>query len=760
MKKFFCILTLALLTIGSCDKDDSGSLENEINDVKDNNGAALEQWATIMNSNITALQNIVAVLQNVDNVTGVTTFTAPSPGGYAISFVKSGSIIISNETTGGRDGESPQISVKQDADDVYYWTLNGEWIVAGDNKMRVVGADGSAGASPKIRVNSGTGLWEISYDAGVSWTTTEIKATGDKGDAVFAANGVVYSNSDYVEFTLADGAGKIRVPKYKKLGLNYAQPETFVAGETKIISYTPEGNVAIIKFPNLSADWKVNVDYTNHKFTVTAPATFNSNNRGGEIVISVSDDDEQNTILRTINLISNLGGGGDEGGSGGSDDRGGDDGGGSDEGGGNIGGGGDGTPSGTGSYIIIQGSYSENTITVYYTDGTSTRITKSAENSLGDDYFIVPANNKIIENIVLVGGETIIAGRKADGSNISLNIVDGKLALREDEAVEGYIPIGTYSEFQLIQTRLRGYYRQEANLDLLNREWSPIGNSYTAYFGGIFDGNDHTLANLKISGNNDYAGLFGYSEGAIRNVHVISGSVSGNGSVGGICGSMDSNNALISDCSNASEVSSGEGSIGGVCGVCGYSSSIIACYNTGSVSGRNGYYSDGVGGVCGYSNYFSSITACYNTGSVSGKDYGRIGGVCGSSYTITACYNTGSVSGNGNDVGGVCGSSHTITACYNTGSVLGSGYRVGGVCGYGYSITACYWKDIPGDKANYGTGDGDYTGTTKFASDAWPRSPWNVYGEWGTGDGSDGGYWKSLGSWNGGNPIYPQLWYE
>jgi hypothetical protein len=676
MRKFFCILLTALLVVGSCDKDEQSSLENETNDLKDNI-AALERCATTVNSNITALQNIVAALQNMDNVTGVTTFTTPSPGGYVISFVKSGSIVISNGTDGA--GESPQISVKQDVDGVYYWTLTGEWIVAGGNKMRVAGADSSAEASPKVRVNSGTGLWEISCDAGSSWTTAEIEATGDKGDAVFAVNGVNYSNSDYVEFTLANGTGKIRVPKYKILGLNYAQPETFVAGETKTVSYTPEGNVTIIKFLNLSAGWNVNVNYTEHKFTVTSPATFNSNNRGGEIVILVSDD-EQNTIMRTINLISNLGGG-DEGGSGG---------GGSDDGGDNIGGGGDGTPSNPAGYISIEGYYSENTITVYYIGGTHDRITKSADNSLGDNYYMVPANNKIIEKIDLLYGTTIYVGRKADGSNIPLKLAGGNLVLRD--AVDGYIPIGTYSEFRLIGTRLDGSYRQEANLDLHNREWSPINS-----FKGTFDGNNHTLEHLKISGKNDYAGLFGYNMGAIRNVHVISGSVSGKNYVGGICGwngynyDYDYNhdniyyniNASISGCSNASEVL-GESNIGGVCG--SSSSSITACYNTGSVSG-----SDYIGGVCGYFNSYPS------------------------------------------------GSSSS-------------------------SIIACYWKDIAGDRADYGIGYDLTTeptdmNTTKFTSRAWPTS--NAHEQWGTGDGSgDGKYWKSLGSWNGGNPIYPKLWFE
>jgi hypothetical protein len=323
-----------------------------------------------------------------------------------------------------------------------------------------------------------------------------------------------------------------------------------------------------------------------------------------------------------------------------------------------------------------------------------------------------------------------------------------------------------------------GVYKQEADLDLLNHEWIPIRGS-SSVFSGTFDGDNHTLANLKISGNNDYVGGFGYNRGTICNVHVISGSVSGGSDVGSICG-RNWSDGLISECSNACSVSGG--TIGGICGInfasiilchntgslsgighaggiCGIDcASITACYNAGSISGTN-YYD--AGGICG-SNESGTITACYNIGLVSGS--GNIGGICGTDYSaiVTACYNTGLVSGG--NVGGICGKNHTssyITACYNTGSVSGSS-NAGGICGENISstITACYWKDIADDNANYGVSSPtSNTGATIFALGAWPIT--GTHQQWGTGDGSGNGkYWKSLGSWNGGNPIYPKLYFE
>jgi hypothetical protein len=345
MKKVLSILmATVLLIISGCQKYDDSSLRNDVDDLK-NRVVALEKWAATVNSNITALQGIVTALQNNDYVTGVTTLTA-EPGGYVITFTKSGSVTISNGRDGqngkdgkdgangkdgkdgdnGKDGASPQIGVKQDTDGVYYWTLNGEWITADGNKLRVTGEngingidgqdgvdgqDGQDGVTPQIRINTDTDEWEISYDNGNSWDGTNIKATGDKGDkgdqgdAVFASSGVDNSNPDYVEFTLADGVTKIQVPKYKAIGLDFEQPAVFTAGESKDISYTTVGNVVVVKIVNITVGWKVTVNENESKFTVTAPATVNDFNKKGEATILASDD-VQYTIFRIINFIADI----------------------------------------------------------------------------------------------------------------------------------------------------------------------------------------------------------------------------------------------------------------------------------------------------------------------------------------------------------------------------------------------------------------------------------------------------------------------
>lgn len=76
-----------------------------------------------------------------------------------------------------------------------------------------------------------------------------------------------------------------------------------------------------------------------------------------------------------------------------------------------------------------------------------------------------------------------------------------------------------------------------ADIDLKNKEWTPIGNK-TNNFQGTFDGNGHTISNLKITGNKDDVGLFGYTTvGEIKNLTVHNASVSGYLDVGVVAGS-------------------------------------------------------------------------------------------------------------------------------------------------------------------------------------------------------------------------------
>lgn len=80
-----------------------------------------------------------------------------------------------------------------------------------------------------------------------------------------------------------------------------------------------------------------------------------------------------------------------------------------------------------------------------------------------------------------------------------------------------------------------------ADIDLENAAWTPLGNS-TTQFNGTFDGQGHTIKNLKIEeavtgvGGNEAVGLFAWSNGTIKDLTIDGANVSGSHWVGTLVG--------------------------------------------------------------------------------------------------------------------------------------------------------------------------------------------------------------------------------
>ena len=259
----------------------------------------------------------------------------------------------------------------------------------------------------------------------------------------------------------------------------------------------------------------------------------------------------------------------------------------------------------------------------------------------------------------------------------------------------------------------------------LTGDWTPIGDNNNQYT-GTFDGGDHTITGLTVTGSNEYAGLFGRinDAGKVKNVVLKSVQITSDNSSGYVGGVAGWSYGKIENCSVSGSVS-GSGSSSDVGGVVGYQmgGSITGCSSSATVKGTQR-----AGGMAGVTNSGASLTGCYATGDVTvendGTDTYFAGGVVGSngsSCTLKACYAWGSVTGSGSGTvytGGVTGSNDlgTLTACYHAkGTVKGSDGATGGVAGrnykglmpYGGIITACYWG---GNGQEQGIGE-DQVGT-------------------------------------------------
>ena len=191
--------------------------------------------------------------------------------------------------------------------------------------------------------------------------------------------------------------------------------------------------------------------------------------------------------------------------------------------------------------------------------------------------------------------------------------------------------------------------------------WSPIVGGYYSWC-GTFDGNNKTIKNLYINSTESSQGLFGYisntqhlstysciknikfenvnitSTGSqtgalaavvqdideVSNIHVLSGTITGKRSVGGIVGR--STRSKITNATNkATIINKGSDYTGGIAGsIAG--STLTSCANYGEIidDKEESYY---VGGITGFSQASSTISNCANYANIRGGY--QVGGIVG-----------------------------------------------------------------------------------------------------------------------------------
>ena len=159
--------------------------------------------------------------------------------------------------------------------------------------------------------------------------------------------------------------------------------------------------------------------------------------------------------------------------------------------------------------------------------------------------------------------------------------------------------------------------------------WTPIGtftpNSPQANcpFSGVFDGQGYSITGLKMSGNEDSKGLFGYAYcEAIRNVVIRNPEIEGKDQVGALVGYQAYSNQGIKNCAVIGGKIQGRSHVGGLVGYM-EESPIQNCYSTCEVVAMDFY----AGGIVGDHRVVASIRNCYATGNISGTYSGGIVGV-------------------------------------------------------------------------------------------------------------------------------------
>lgn len=275
MKVFSRILSLVsvlVLFFTGCQEYDDTEIKGRVDNLE-SQVTELRLLVEKINSNLTSLVTAVDALNNQDQIVSVEKL--PAGNGYTITFKKSGTITIYNGEKGldgkngtdgsdGKDGKSPVISISQDSDGKYYWTLDGEWLLVNGQKVPAT----AEVTVPKIKVEDGKFLfstngtdWVVIGDAGTSGIGLIKNVREDVEN-----NSVVIELSDR-EIVIPQGQNFALVIKADEIGIK--------AGETVNVEYSliSADNAIVRALPENGYTVKVNpISATKGQLSITAPS--------------------------------------------------------------------------------------------------------------------------------------------------------------------------------------------------------------------------------------------------------------------------------------------------------------------------------------------------------------------------------------------------------------------------------------------------------------------------------------------------------
>lgn len=244
----------------------------------------------------------------------------------------------------------------------------------------------------------------------------------------------------------------------------------------------------------------------------------------------------------------------------------------------------------------------------------------------------------------------------------------------------------TRADMFCVNNDVNASYKLMDDIDLEKQEFTPIGNAEAGAFAGTFDGNGHTISNLKVS-SGKYAALFGCNEGTVKNIVLKNIDVSGTRYAAGVV-AENAEAGSIADCKVLSgKVQGVDGlnplNIGGICGLNGGKMEGVF-ENRASVTSKKS--SSIAGGIVGKSTADIELSDVRNYGDITGDCAGGIVGLA-NNISINSGQNSGNIANieaadNNNTydcatfgcAAGIIGNVKKIkiSVCYNTGTIKAS----------------------------------------------------------------------------------------
>lgn len=207
MKKLLYVMASLALLFSGCTRE----LETRLSDVE-TRLAKVEDQVKELNSQVSLIQNLINGKYFIQSAAEL-----PDGSGYKLVLVdKDGNslektVLNGKDGADGEDGVSPTVGVKKDTDGNYYWTLNGEWLLVGGEKVRANGVDGTDGKdgkdAPATQFKVENGKWYVKVGDG-AWTYVGEAATLIQGPIA----SIDASGADVVVITLTDNT-VLELPK-------------------------------------------------------------------------------------------------------------------------------------------------------------------------------------------------------------------------------------------------------------------------------------------------------------------------------------------------------------------------------------------------------------------------------------------------------------------------------------------------------------------------------------------------------------------
>ena len=308
---------------------------------------------------------------------------------------------------------------------------------------------------------------------------------------------------------------------------------------------------------------------------------------------------------------------------------------------------------------------------------------------------------------------TFLSGKKYECNVVRLDSRPG-IRTAEDLIVFSQLINGTYKGNKTLadfgeQVNGEMVYKLFNDIELTEEDCNrlePIGDHMDIPFQDIFDGNGHTISNLRFKTYNGYGGLFGKidSNAIIKNLN-------------------------IDNCLGAIKIGDNSSGIGIIVGRC--YGTISNCHVTNSTLSND--KSSYTGGISGYTN--GIIINCSVRNTTLEASLSSLGFITGYLYEGNimnnySCNNT--VNNKTTHIGGICGYAKNgiLTNCYVYSNDNVKGHIIG--TGDHTSITNSYCDQLPFINKNEGgcTYGGNYQYTTSFTASSNNTPIYQLLNQW------------------------------